>query len=110
MARIMKIFRLNKKISTGLVFKILLPPVSGEFEHSLHILIYGSIKKHKHPEEEGISEGYREWFPKSDKVSSWKVVGAGFKKKSHKIKYKKGIRFIEGSKRMPGLENWPELK
>ena len=29
--------------------------------------------------------------------------------KSHKVDYKKGVRFIEVSKRSTGIENWPEL-
>lgn len=106
---ILKIIRLDKKISTGLVFKVLLPTAPGEKEHALHVLINGSIKPHTHLDTDGISEGYREWNTVTGETSKWEVVGAGMPQKSHKVDYKKGVRFIEGSKRSTGIENWPEL-
>ena len=93
-----------------MVFKVLLPTAPGEKEHALHILINGSIKLHSHADEDGISEGYREWNLETGEVSSWKVVGAGMPEKTHEVKYSKGVRFIEGSKRGRGIKEWPEIK
>ena len=106
---ILGIIRLDKNISTGLVFKVLLPTVPGEKEHALHVLVNGSIKPHTHSDADGISEGYREWNPETGETSEWEVVGAGMSQKSHEVKFKKGIRFIEGSKRGYGIGNWPEI-
>jgi len=107
---IFKIIRLDKNISTGMVFKVLLPTAPGEKEHALHVLVNGSIMLHTHSDEDGISEGYRELNPETGETSEWEVVGAGMSKKSHEVSFKEGIRFIEGSKRNSGIENWPELK
>ena len=96
---ILKVNRLSKKISTGLVIKILLETKPEEVEHSIHILFFGSILNHSHPDSEGITEGYREWNLKSGNPSSWEWVGAGQHKKSHGIPYKDGIRIVEGIKR-----------
>lgn len=104
-----KIIRLGSTISTGTVYKVLLPTAPGEIEHALHVIIDGSINQHAHPDDGGISEGYREINPETGEKSNWNVVGAGMPTKEHGVMYMEGIRFIEGSKRGPGIENWPEL-
>ena len=94
------------------MFKVLLSPnneILEELEHSLHIIIDGSILPHTHSDEDGITEGYREWNPETGEKSSWSVVGAGMPEKTHEVKYQKGIRVIEGSKRGNGPGNWPDL-
>lgn len=105
-----KIIRLDKSISTGLVFKILLPTAPGEIEHALHVLVNGSILDHNHPDKDGITEGYRELNLESCDFSEWAVVGAGMPIQLHGIPYKEGLQIVEGSKRGPGYECWPELK
>lgn len=105
-----EIIRLKKNISTGLVLKILLPTAPGETEHALHILVNGSILSHSHPEEAGITEGYRELNLDSCEFSKWTIVGAGMPVRTHEVPYKKGLQIIEGSKRGYGPECWPELK
>ena len=104
-----KFIRLNKTISTGLVLKILLPTVSGEIEHSIHIIFNGSIIAHTHSESCGITEGYREIDLETGNPKSWEVVGAGMPTHLHSIPFKAGLRIIEGSKRGSGIECWPEL-
>ena len=98
--------RLPYDISCGWVFKFLLPQSAGELEHSLHILISGAIRCHKHSD---ISEGYRSWDPKTCQVGQWQVVGSGFHTKRHCVSFRPGIQIVEGSKRGPGIQCWPEL-
>lgn len=101
--------RLDSSISTGLVIKILLETRPGEVEHALHILLNGSIFLHEHSENSGISEGYRVLNLERDTFSSWSVVGAGFPIRIHGVPYKEGLQIVEGSKRGPGKDCWPEL-
>lgn len=106
----LKIIRLDKTISTGLVLKILLPTNPGENEHSIHILWNGSIIAHPHSERCGITEGYREIDLETGLPKSWEVVGAGMPIHIHSIPFKPGLRIVEGSKRGPGPESWSELQ
>ena len=104
-----KVIRLGPEIATGEVYKIILEPGPYETEHSLHILINGSILDHSHPEEKGVSEGYREWNIDTCKPGTWEIVGSGFESKTHGVPFKPGIRIVEGSKRGPGLEDWAHI-
>lgn len=94
-----------------LVLKIILPPRNGEVEHSYHILINAEIKRHPHFDRDNISEGYREIdINTGEPLGEWEVVGAGMRFHFHGVPYKDGIRIIEGSKRGPGIQSWPELQ
>lgn len=104
-----KVIRLGPNITTGEVYKIILEPGPHEMEHSLHVIINGSILDHQHSEEEGITEGYREWDLTTCKPGTWEIVGSGMERKTHGVPFKMGIRIIEGSKRGPGLEDWAHL-
>lgn len=97
---------LPNDIFGGWVYKFLLTKSAEELEHSLHILISGYIRWHKHYE---ISEGYRFWDVETGKVGAWNVAGGDFKIRRHNIPFRPGIQVVEGSKRGPGIHNWPEL-
>lgn len=105
-----ELIKLDSSISTGWVYKFLIPCKEWEFEHSIQILISGSIKRHPHFERHGLTEGYREFNPVSGKMDNWQVVGPGMPKTFHSVPFHSGLWIVEASKRGPGIEAWPELQ
>lgn len=103
-----KTFKLPLSISSGWVYKIPFATTKpGEIEHSLQILISGSIRRHPHFD---ITEGYRLWDLETGKSSNWNVVGVGMSTQFHEVPFKSGLQIVESSKRAPGIEAWPELQ
>ena len=106
--KILKFIRLDGSISTGLVIKILFNTEPDEVEHALHVLLNGSVRNHEHPEESGITEGYRKLNLSTFEFGKWEIVGARMPRHIHGIPYCTGIQIVEGIKKGPGKENWKE--